>query len=92
MTPAIDLGRDAYGDLHALHHAFEVFTDATARLEREYGTLQTRLAALTTELEEKNRLLADSLVCGRMVCHAAAASSSSGAFSARQPSSDALSG
>ena len=61
MNTALDFGVDERGDLHALHHAFEVFTDATARLEREYGALQIRLAALTTELEEKNRLLADSL-------------------------------
>lgn len=59
MNLAIDTAERT--ELHALHQAFAVFTDATARLEREYGVLQTRLAALTTELEEKNRLLAESL-------------------------------
>jgi signal transduction histidine kinase len=61
MTAAIDFTAEGRGELHALQHAFEVFTDATARLEREYGALQTRLAALTGELEEKNRLLAESM-------------------------------
>lgn len=48
------------GDLQALHQAFEVFSVATARLEREYAALQTQIARLTEDLEEKNRLLADS--------------------------------
>lgn len=34
---------------------------ATIRLEREYGALQARVARLTAEVEEKNRLLAASL-------------------------------
>jgi signal transduction histidine kinase len=44
-----------------LHDAFAHFAAATARLEREYGTLRERVAALAAELEEKNRLLAESL-------------------------------
>lgn len=47
--------------LDGLEHAFATFTAATSRLEREYGALSDRLAQLTTELEEKNRLLAASL-------------------------------
>src|SRR5437870_1741038 len=45
-------------ELHGLARAFDGFTAATARLEREYATLRARLARLTAELEEKNRLLA----------------------------------
>ena len=41
--------------------AFERFAAATARLEDEYSVLQGRLATLTAELEEKNRLLAASV-------------------------------
>ena len=48
-------------ELHGLARAFEGFTAATARLEREYATLRARLARLTGELEEKNRLLAESI-------------------------------
>src|SRR5437870_4121118 len=48
-------------ELHGLARAFDGFTAATARLEREYATLRARLARLTAELEEKNRLLAASL-------------------------------
>src|SRR5213592_4997311 len=48
-------------ELHGLARAFDGFTAATARLEHEYATLRARLARLTAELEEKNRLLADSL-------------------------------
>jgi len=48
-------------ELHGLARAFDGFTAATARLEREYATLRARLARLTMELEEKNRLLAESL-------------------------------
>jgi signal transduction histidine kinase len=47
--------------LGGLTHAFASFAAATARLEHEYGALRARLAALTAELEEKNRLLAASL-------------------------------
>jgi signal transduction histidine kinase len=47
--------------LHGLTRAFDGFAEATARLEREYGALRARLARLTEELEEKNRLLAASL-------------------------------
>jgi signal transduction histidine kinase len=43
-----------------LGRAFANFTSATARLEREYGLLRTRVAALTAEVEEKNRLLVES--------------------------------
>jgi two-component system sensor histidine kinase FlrB len=42
-----------------LGRAFASFTSATARLEREYGLLRTRVAALTAEVEEKNRLLVE---------------------------------
>jgi len=48
-------------ELHGLARAFDGFTAATARLEREYATLRARLARLTAELEEKNRLLAESV-------------------------------
>src|SRR5882724_1141472 len=48
-------------ELHGLARAFDGFTAATARLEREYATLRARLARLTAELEEKNRLLAASV-------------------------------
>ncbi|HLK11878.1 MAG TPA: ATP-binding protein [Candidatus Binatia bacterium] len=44
-----------------LERAFAVFTDATERLEREYGALRAHARRLTAELEEKNRLLAASL-------------------------------
>lgn len=47
--------------LAGLAGAFAAFGEATARLEREYGRLERRVAALTAELEEKNRLLAESL-------------------------------
>jgi signal transduction histidine kinase len=49
------------GEAHGLREAFASFTSATARLEREYAALRGRLADLTAELEEKNRLLSDSL-------------------------------
>src|SRR5437870_2023973 len=48
-------------EIHGLARAFDGFTAATARLEREYATLRARLARLTAELEEKNRLLAESV-------------------------------
>jgi signal transduction histidine kinase len=48
-------------DAGHLRTAFEAFATATERLEREYAALQARLASLTGELEEKNRLLAASL-------------------------------
>ena len=48
-------------ELHGLARAFDGFTAATARLEREYATLRARLVRLTVEVEEKNRLLAESL-------------------------------
>jgi two-component system sensor histidine kinase FlrB len=47
--------------LGTLAEAFETFTAATARLEREYAALRRRAAQLTAELEEKNRRLAASL-------------------------------
>ncbi|MFN8542703.1 MAG: ATP-binding protein [Candidatus Binatia bacterium] len=47
-------------ELGGLQQAFATFTAATARLEREYAALRTRLKRLTAELEEKNRLLAAS--------------------------------
>jgi two-component system sensor histidine kinase FlrB len=47
--------------LAGLERAFAVFTDATARLEREYAALRAHARRLTAELEEKNRLLAASL-------------------------------
>jgi signal transduction histidine kinase len=46
---------------HELAEAFRAFTAATTRLEREYAALQARVAHLTAELEDKNRLLAESL-------------------------------
>jgi signal transduction histidine kinase len=49
------------GDARDLREAFASFTSATARLEREYAALRGRLARLTGELEEKNRLLSASL-------------------------------
>jgi signal transduction histidine kinase len=48
-------------ELSGLAHAFDTFTEATRRLEREYATLRAHVAELTTELEEKNRRLAASL-------------------------------
>src|SRR5437764_6833996 len=48
-------------EIHGLTRAFDGFTAATARLEREYATLRARLVRLTVEVEEKNRLLAESL-------------------------------
>jgi two-component system sensor histidine kinase FlrB len=44
-----------------LTRAFEAFTAATDTLEGAYRTLQERVAAMTGELEEKNRLLQQSL-------------------------------
>jgi two-component system sensor histidine kinase HydH len=55
---------DGAGQAHEvqeLAQAFHAFTAATARLEREYAALQARVAHLTAELEDKNRLLAESL-------------------------------
>ena len=49
------------GDLDGLAHAFATFTQATHRLEREYGVLRRHADQLTAELEEKNRRLAASL-------------------------------
>ena len=48
-------------DVAQLTRAFEVFTAATSTLESAYRTLQERVAAMTVELEEKNRLLHESL-------------------------------
>jgi signal transduction histidine kinase len=48
-------------DLSGLAHAFDTFTQATRRLEREYALLRGHVAELTAELEEKNRRLAASL-------------------------------
>lgn len=48
-------------ELSGLAHAFDTFTEATRRLEREYGALRAQVAELTLELEEKNRRLAASL-------------------------------
>jgi signal transduction histidine kinase len=44
-----------------LRDAFTHFAAATARLEREYGALRQHVAALAAELEEKNRLLVESV-------------------------------
>jgi signal transduction histidine kinase len=52
-TQALDVG--------TLTQAFETFTAATRRLEREYAALRRRVTLLTAELEEKNRRLAASL-------------------------------
>ncbi len=52
-TPAVEVG--------TLTQAFETFTAATRRLEREYAALRRRVTQLATELEEKNRRLAASL-------------------------------
>jgi len=48
-------------ELGTLTQAFETFTAATRRLEREYAALRRRVEVLTAELEEKNRRLAASL-------------------------------
>jgi signal transduction histidine kinase len=48
-------------ELSRLAHAFDTFTEATRRLEREYAALRAHVAELTAELEEKNRQLAASL-------------------------------
>lgn len=47
-------------DLQTLRAAFESFAHATDRLEKEYALLTDRAATLAHELEEKNRLLAES--------------------------------
>jgi len=44
-----------------LHGAFASFVAATQTLEREYNALGARVEGLTTELEEKNRLLTESI-------------------------------
>jgi signal transduction histidine kinase len=44
-----------------LRGAIASFAAATGRLEREYGALRERIAELAAELEEKNRLLAESV-------------------------------
>jgi len=49
------------GDVRGLAHAFATFTEATRRLEHEYGVLRRHVDQLTLELEEKNRRLAASL-------------------------------
>jgi signal transduction histidine kinase len=48
-------------ELAVLAHAFETFTAATGRLEREYAVLRDHVDQLTAELEEKNRRLDASL-------------------------------
>ena len=48
-------------ELARLRGAFATFVTATRRLEREYAALRGRVTLLTAELEEKNRLLADSI-------------------------------
>lgn len=48
-------------ELGGLERAFVAFTDATGRLEREYDALRAEVRRLTIELEEKNRLLIESL-------------------------------
>jgi signal transduction histidine kinase len=55
----VDAPRPA--ELETLRAAFESFASATSRLEKEYGVLQDRAATLGRELEEKNRLLAESV-------------------------------
>lgn len=67
MTMELIEHRESPVELHALRHAFEEFTNATARLEREYGALQGRIARLTSEVEEKNRLLAESVARERQL-------------------------
>jgi two-component system, sensor histidine kinase FlrB len=54
-------GADGTGRVAELHHAFHVFTQATATLEREYHVLHQHVDALRRELEEKNRALAASI-------------------------------
>src|SRR5436189_56300 len=43
-------------EIHGLARAFDGFTAATARLEREYATLRARLMRLTVEVEVTNLL------------------------------------
>ncbi len=62
MTATLVPTAHAAADVGSLAHAFDAFTAATARLEREYGMLQGRIARLTAEVEEKNRLLAEGAV------------------------------
>jgi signal transduction histidine kinase len=55
-------GRQNSGrEIERLTRAVEAFTSATATLEQAYRALQDRVATLTGELEEKNRLLQESL-------------------------------
>ena len=54
-------------EIERLTHAFEAFTTATASLEEAYRRLQARAATLTVELEEKNRLLQESLERERLL-------------------------
>jgi signal transduction histidine kinase len=48
-------------EIERLTRAVEAFTSATATLEQAYRALQDRVATLKEELEEKNRLLQESL-------------------------------
>ena len=54
-------------DLGELHGAFATFVAATRTLEREYTALGARVDGLTAELEEKNRLLAESIARERQL-------------------------
>src|SRR4051794_20034157 len=58
---ALTLEPVAHGDAVGLEQAIARFAAATARLEGEYAGLQERVAALTADIAEKNRLLAESL-------------------------------
>ena len=57
----------AGADLGDLHGAFATFVAATRTLEREYTALGARVDGLTTELEEKNRLLVESIARERQL-------------------------
>jgi len=54
-------GESAAPAVAQLTRAFEVFTSATSTLEGAYRALQERVATMTVEIEEKNRLLQESL-------------------------------
>jgi signal transduction histidine kinase len=67
-APTLAIGTPRPADaLHGLTRAFDGFAAATARLENEYAALRARLARLTEELEEKNRLLTASIARERQL-------------------------
>lgn len=58
---ALSVGTPDVAGAVDLDRAIARFASATARLEGEYAGLQSHVARLTADIEEKNRLLAESL-------------------------------